>query len=234
MTIDDAVAGIAATVTGQGLKCTAVRDGNDYPDGIKISDERMRYLEDRILDRDAVRGEWNYTVLPAARPGPEPAPAREPAGPDPALLQALAALAGIPAPRDLHAAVALAWHAGREHRLTLDRGHQRRRTGGNGGYSKLPDEAVLVAAACRTRLGMTWALLGRLLGVHESSISVPARWAIPVLEEHGITVQPGNPRVTTTARLLEHAAAAGITLTIPAKRQSRTSQNLATRPGPST
>ena len=33
MTAEDAVAGIAATVTGQGLKCTAVLDDGDYPDG---------------------------------------------------------------------------------------------------------------------------------------------------------------------------------------------------------
>ena len=34
----------------------------------------MRYLEDRVLDRGAVHGEWNYTVRPAPRPAPEPDP----------------------------------------------------------------------------------------------------------------------------------------------------------------
>ena len=62
---------------------------------------------------------------------------------------------------------------------------------------------------------MTWALLGRLYGVHPSSISVPAAGAITVLGKHGITRQPGDPRISTPGKLLEHAAAAGITLTIP-------------------
>ena len=70
MSREDAVAGIAATVTSQGLKCTAVLDEGDYPDKIKVPGERMRYLEDRILDRDPFHGEWNYTVLPA--PGQPP------------------------------------------------------------------------------------------------------------------------------------------------------------------
>jgi hypothetical protein len=51
MTADDAVAGIAATVTSQGLKCTAVRDDAPYPEGAKVSDDRMRYLQDRVLVR---------------------------------------------------------------------------------------------------------------------------------------------------------------------------------------
>jgi hypothetical protein len=215
MTIDDAVAGIAATATSQGLKCTAVVDDGDYPGGMEISDARMRYLENRILDRDRFHGEWNYAILPAPRPAPQPEPEPEPAGPDPALLAALAALAGIPAPRALLEKITPAWDAGREYRLALDRGRERLRPHGKS-CRKLPDEALLAAAACRIRLGMPWALLGRLLGVHPSSISAPARWAIPVLQEHGITAQPGSPRITTAARLLQHAAAAGTTLTIPA------------------
>ena len=53
------------------------------------------------------------------------------------------------------------------------------------------------------------------LRVHPSSISVPAAIAITVLGKHGITRQPGDPRISTPGKLLEHAAAAGITLTIP-------------------
>jgi hypothetical protein len=220
MTPEDAVACIAATVTSQGLKCTAVLDENDYPGGIKISDERMKYLEDRILDRQDTHGEWNYTVLPAPRPAPDPGPGPEPgpAGPDPALLAGLAALAGVPAPETLLAEVSLAWHADREHRLTLGRGHERQRARKkNSTYSKLSAEAILTAAACRIRLRMSWALLSQVLGVHHSSISVPASHAIPVLRQHGITPRPGTPRIATPDDLREHAAAAGITLTIPGK-----------------
>src|ERR1700731_1579396 len=70
MTRQDAVAGIAATTTGQGLKCTAVLDEGHYPTGQEISGERKAELEERILDRHAFHGEWNYTVRPA--PAAEP------------------------------------------------------------------------------------------------------------------------------------------------------------------
>jgi hypothetical protein len=187
---------------------------------VKISDERMSYLEKRVIARHGARGEWNYAALPAPRPAPEPEPEPQPAGPDPVLLQALAALAGIPAPDTLLTEVSLAWTAGREHRLTLSRGHERLRARkASSTYPKLSPQAILTAAACRIRLGMTWALLGRLLGVHPSTICVPASHAIPVLARHGITAQPGSPRITTPASLRDHAAAAGITLTIPEPAQ---------------
>ena len=78
MTAEDAVAGIAATTTGAGLKVTAVLDGADYPAGVKVSDERMQYLEERIIARHGPYGEWNYTIRPAPA-GPEPAPPAAPA-----------------------------------------------------------------------------------------------------------------------------------------------------------
>jgi Rhodopirellula transposase DDE domain len=81
MTVDDAVAGIAATITSKGLKCHPVRDRGDYPEGVKVPDARMRHLEDRLIERGAFHGEWNYALLPAPRPAPgpepDPGPARE-------------------------------------------------------------------------------------------------------------------------------------------------------------
>jgi hypothetical protein len=213
MTADDAVAGIAATVTSAGLKCTAVRDDADYPDGVKVSDQRMKYLEDRILDRDGTRGEWNYTVLPAPRPAPEPDPAPPPdPGPDLAALAALAGIASLPA---LLAAVTVPFAAAREQRLHLDRGHARRKASG-GGPRKLPFEAIVTAAACRLRLRMPCRLLGEILGVHESAISLATSRITPILQQHGITPAAGSTRISTLAQLSEHAAAAGITLTPPA------------------
>ncbi|HVH79977.1 MAG TPA: ISAzo13 family transposase, partial [Stellaceae bacterium] len=110
MTKEDAVAGIAATVTYQGLKCTAVLDDAGYPDGVKISGRRMRYLEEHVIARHGPHGEWNYTVRPAPRPGPDPEPGPAPArgcppdllnhpaltGLDPADLRALAAALAVP------------------------------------------------------------------------------------------------------------------------------------------
>jgi len=234
MTVDDAVAGIAATVTAQGLKCTAVRDDGDYPTGLKVPPARVRDLEDRHVERGAFHGEWNYALLPAPRPAesaPEPEPG--PVGPDPALVAGLAALAGITDLRELHARSALDQAAAREHRLALERGRTSRAPGspggyrGSGGYGRLSGEAVLAAAACRVRLRMTWSLLGRLLGVDPSSVRVPAAAVIPVLERHGIAPGPGGPRIATPAGLLAHAAAVGVALAIPgtALTQTQTRQD---------
>src|ERR1035438_3601308 len=206
MTVDDAVAGIAATITAQGLKCHPVRDGRDYPEGVKVSDRQMRYLENRVIVRHGPHRDWNYTIRPA--PGPEPEP--EPAGPDPALIAALAALAGIPALDSLHGQAALEWNADRSRRLALDRGHELRRApNSTRTYRKLSGDAILAAAACRIRLRMPWALLGQLLGVDRKSISEPAGTAIPALENLGITPQPGTPRINTPGKLLQYAPAAG-------------------------
>jgi hypothetical protein len=146
MTADDAVAGIAATVTSQGLKCTAVRDDAAYPEGAKVSGERLRYLQDRVVVRHGPHRDWNYTILPAPRPAPEPEPEPGPgrAGPDPALVRALAALAGIGDPDALAGELALAWDAAREHRLprTPPRPHpplrQQQRQPGPAGPARYP------------------------------------------------------------------------------------------------
>jgi hypothetical protein len=211
MTIDDAVAGIAATVTSQGLKCTAVTDDGDYPGGTEVSGARMKYLEDRVIDRDEFHGEWNYAISPAPRPGPEPEPGPAP-GPDPALPAALAALAGITDLDALLTAVSAVWHADREYARARARGRPRIKNTG-GGIIKLTPAAVIAAAACRIRLGMTWTLLGQILGVWNTTIRDPAIRTIPILEEHGITAAPGTPRITTLAALREHAAARGIPVT---------------------
>jgi hypothetical protein len=206
MTRQDAVAGIAATTTYQGLKCTAVLDDAEYPDGIKTSDKRMKYLEDHVLDRDPFHGEWNYTARPAAAQEPEPAPAP---GPD---LEGLAALAGISDLPALLSAAVPAWEAARECRRALARGRPRARDTG-GGVQKLAPAAVITAAACRIRLGMTWTLLGQLTGTWNTTIRDAALDAIPVLEQLGITAAPAAARITTLKALHERAAAAGITIT---------------------
>jgi hypothetical protein len=204
MTREDAVAGIAATTTYQGLKCTAVLDDAEYPGKLKISDRRMKYLEQHVLDRDRFHGEWNYAVRPAAAQEPEPAPAP---GPD---LEGLAALAGIGDLPALLSAALPAWEAARECRRALARGRARI-TGTGGGFVKLAPAAVITAAACRIRLGMTWTLLGQLTGTWNTTIRDAALDAIPVLEQLGITTA-GAPPITTRDALHQHATAAGIAI----------------------
>ena len=191
MTKQDAVAGIAATTTYQGLKCTAVLDDAAYPDGAKVGARRMRYLEDRVLDRDPFHGEWNYTVRPAAPTAPEPAP--EP-GPD---LETLAAEAGIGDLGALLEAVTLPWQAVREQRLHLDRGHPRRKD--SGCTPLLPLAAVVTAAARHHRLAETYRQLGDLLGVHASTVSLAVRRISPILEQQGIAPRPRRQKTAPTA-----------------------------------
>jgi hypothetical protein len=193
-TAADAVAGIAATTTYQGLKCTAVLDGADYPEGAKVSARRMRHLEERVLDRDRFHGEWNYTVRPApAGPPPEPPPPPAQPAPD---LETLAAEAGIGDLAALLEAVTLPWQAAREQRLHLDRGHARRKD--SGCTPLLPLAAVITAAARHHHLKATYRQLGDLLGVHESTVSLAVRRITPILQQQGITARRQKPAATTT------------------------------------
>ena len=224
MTVEDAVAGIAATVTSQGLKCTAVLDDAHYPDGARVSGERMRYLEERILDRDAFHGEWNYAVLPAPRPAPEPEPGPAPR-PDLGQLAALAGIADLPA---LLEAVAVPFAAAREQRLHRARGRPRRRASG-GGPTALPYEAIITAAALRLRLGMTWRELSGLLGAHEATVRLAATRAIPLLEARGITPRDDGPRITA-GELRKHAETTGITADTDTTPQATASHAKRRRP----
>ena len=52
---------IANTRTRQGLTIRAELDANEYPTGIKVTDEQMAALK---IKRDKFHGEWNYTILP--------------------------------------------------------------------------------------------------------------------------------------------------------------------------
>ena len=217
---------IAATTTRTGLTVAAMLDGGTYPEGVTVSDERMHELEERVLDRHGFHGEWNYTVLASPRPAPEPDPAPPPdPGPDLAALAALAGVADLPA---LLAAVTVPFAAAREQRLHLDRGRGRRKASG-GGPTRLPFEAIVTAAACHLRLRMPYRLLSEILGVHESTISLAAGRIAPLLAPHGITRHGGGTRISTFAQLREHAATAGITLTLPDHAGRQNAAN-ATRP----
>jgi hypothetical protein len=214
MTADDAVAGIAATVTGQGLKCTAVRDDAGYPKGREISDARMTYLEDRVLDRGAVRGEWNYTLLPAPRPGRCPrAVLNHPAltGITASELDALAAALDVPS------------GARREQRNHAQRGGRRvnavRNGDGSNGRRRIDLTDHLIALRLREHLHLPAQAIGALLGVHPSTISHATSLTASLLASNRIPqpapAPPPEPLPRTPRELLDYAAAAGITLTIP-------------------
>jgi len=242
--IDDAVAGIAATVTSQGLKCCPVRDDRDYPDGVKVSDQRMKHLEDRVIERRPFHGEWNYAVLPVPRPGPEPepGPARPARVPQDTLNHP--ALTGMPA-ADLTAA-AEDLRAPFEARLQLNyriRSGPRAtapRSSTPSGNRRLDVTDHLLALRLRRHLNLPAAAIGALLGVSGAAVSHALTLAAGLLTAARITLPDPPPPENlprTPAELTAYAAAAGSSLTIPENGHkmpdrffARKSKSSATRP----
>jgi hypothetical protein len=232
MTIEDAVAGIAATITAQGLKCHPVRDDGDYPEGIQVSDARMKHLEDRVIERDGFHGEWNYAIAPVPRPAPEPEPEPEPARPGRVPQEILnhPALTGVPA-RDL-TALAADLQAQFEARLQLQyRTRYGRRTRAARSAPqrnrRLDVADHLLALRLRQHLTLPVAAIAVLLGVDPATISHATTVAGELLAAARITL-PGAPPPEnlprTPAELLCHAATAGIPLTIPENGQQMPEQ----------
>jgi hypothetical protein len=221
MTKQDAVAGIAATVTVRGLKCTAVLDETDYPDGVKVSDARMRHLENRVLDRAEFHGEWNYTFLPAARPAPEPGPAPQRPGRVPQGILNHPALTGMPA-RDLTVAASVL-QAQFEARLQMryrTRHGTRTRAGSSAPHAnrRLDVTDYLLALRLRSHLNLPAKAVGALLGVDHSTVRHAAVLAGELLTAARMTLPdlpPPNKLPRTRDELLAYTAAAGIPLAVP-------------------
>jgi hypothetical protein len=225
MTAGDAVAGIAATITSQGLKCTAVLDSAAYPAGVKVSGARMRHLEDRVIVRHGPHRDWNYTILPAPRPAPEPQPAPQRPGRCPQAMLNHPALTGMD-PADLTTlASALAIPAGarREQAAWTRRGGPRTTAISNGDGSRntrridLTD--CILATRLRDHLNLTGTLIGTLLGVDPTTVSHAISRTRQLLATTSTPRPPTTPPPPspphTPDELREYATAAGTTLTIP-------------------
>ena len=244
MTQQDAVAGIAATTTYAGLKVTAVLDGAVYPKGTEISGERMTYLEDRILDRQDVHGEWNYTVQPVSRPAPDPAPAPAPPprGRCPASQLNHPALTGLD-PRDLHAlaaALQIPFGAHREQASYARRGRRRIKAIADGpaAGTRIDLTDHVIAWRLHEHLHLTSDLTGDLLGVHRSTVGHALSLTRQLLASTAIPLppaaRPSPARPRTPDDLRNYAAAAGITLTIPQTRPRTPKYTRRKRPQPAT
>jgi len=198
---------------GRTGRAPAVRDDATYLTGTEIRDQRMRWLDKHVITcDDGIRGEWNYTIAPAGDgtgtdDGTAPGP-----GPDPALLAALAAVAGIGGLPALAAAIELPWQAAREKRLHQTRGGDRTARPGAGGKPAFPLDAALAATACHHHAGVSYQILGQLPGTDASTIALTARRLTPLLEPHGITPRYQRARTRTLAQLRDHAATDGITI----------------------
>jgi Rhodopirellula transposase DDE domain len=253
MTIDDAVAGIAATVTAQGLKCTAVRDDGDYPEGVTVPGARMRWLEEHVIVRHSPHRDLNYTILPAPRDIPEPQPRPARAGRVPAAVLNHPALTGT-APDDvtaLTAALEVPFGARREQHNYTVRARRRgsggrvRKSGSPNAHTRIGLLDYVLAVRLSSHLNLPDQAIGALLGVDRTTVSharalageLLAATAIPLPE----TAPPLQTPPRTPAELLEYAAAAGITLELPQNGQTmpehfrtRQRQSIPTRPKPDT
>jgi transposase len=217
---------IGAVTTCTGLTVTAVLDDASYPTGTEISDEQMHELEDRALARHDFHGEWNYTLLPAWRPAPQPRPERSPAAARAALAPVVAALAspeltGLARAEfaALAASLELPWAAAREQRLHVGRGGSRRARTGPVAPFKYTLETMLLAAIYHHRHGMPYSNIAALLGAHHSTIAPAVRAVAGLLGTDHPALAPGPVRVSTPADLRSHAATAGITIPDPPPRE---------------
>jgi len=50
-----------STTTTAGLQIHAKLDENEYPTGIKVTDEELAQVH---IQKNAFHGEWNYTIFP--------------------------------------------------------------------------------------------------------------------------------------------------------------------------
>jgi hypothetical protein len=225
MTQEDAVAGIAATTTYAGLKVTAVLDDAAYPTGTEISNERMKYLQDRVLDRHDMHGEWNYAIRPVSRPAPDPVPAPGPgpAGRVPQQTLNHAALTGLD-PRDLDVlatALQVPFGARREQAGYARRGRRRVKAIADGPAAcrRIDLTDHVIAWRLHEHLHLTSEVTGALLGVDRTTISHALSLTRQLLASTGIPLPPIAPppatRLRTPDDLREYAITAGITLTVP-------------------
>jgi hypothetical protein len=175
--------------------------GVDYPGAVKGSDERMKYLEDRILDRGAVRGEWNYSVLPVPRPAPEPdpQPGPRPAGRCPQDVLNHPALTGME-PADLQAlaaALEVPFGARREHDNYARRGRGRINAPKNPdaahGNRRIDVTGHVLALRLREHLRLTADITGALLGVDRTTIGHATSVTRQLLASTGIPLPPAAP-----------------------------------------
>jgi len=53
---------IASTTTATGLKVRCQLDTNEYPTGIRVSDDQVKQV---LVERNDFHGDWNYLSPPA-------------------------------------------------------------------------------------------------------------------------------------------------------------------------
>jgi hypothetical protein len=205
---------IAATTTRAGLTVRAELDQGSYPDGIKISDERMAGLP---LDRHDWHGDWNYTLRPE-RPAPAPPP--RPLSREPERARwAHPALTGLDDAEwdQLISTLRIPWQAQREAGLYIARGGAATRKPAGGHPQALTLAEQVLITILRIRFSTPQRVLADLFGVVTATIAKAERQIRPLLEQQGRQFQPAATSIRTLQDLITYGSAHGISLTPKAK-----------------
>jgi hypothetical protein len=217
-----------------------VLDENDYPTGLKVTDQEMKQVEDRQLTRHEFHGEWNYTLLAAPRPAaPVPDPPSAPARflSQDALNHPALTGASPPAVTALAAALASRLDARLHHDLRVRRGPRANPASRAGSPRRLDTADYLLAALLKRHLRVPSHVTAALLGVHQATVRHAIALTASLLESAGTTLPPpGRPppekRIRTLRELRDHAASHGLTLTIPPETDTPPAATLTTRDTP--
>jgi transposase len=215
---------IAATTTRTGLRVRADLDPGTYDTGIRVSDAHMDALP---LDRHDWHGDWNYTLYPrehgdweySTRP---PRQGQPPGAPDPfdQPSPGLAwlchpALTGLPAAGwDALITTLMTLHE-RQREASLDkrRGHRPRQAApGPGRRPVLTLADRLLTAVLHYRHALPQVAIATLLGVRPETVSKRLRDIRQLLDQAGITIQPGPRRLATLEDLYDLARSTGIAI----------------------
>jgi transposase len=215
---------IAATTTRTGLRVRADLDPGTYDTGIQVSDAHMDALP---LDRHDWHGDWNYTLHPRGhgdweytlrpREHGQPASAPDPFDqPSPGLAWLChPALTGLPAAEwDAMITTLMTLHDHqREASLDKRRGHRPRLAApGAGRRPALTLADRLLAAILHYRHALPQVAIATLFRVRPETVNKRLRDIRQLLDQAGITIQPGLRRLTALEDLYDLARSTGIAI----------------------
>jgi hypothetical protein len=214
---------IAATTTRTGLRVRADLDPGTYNTGIRVSDAHMDALP---LDRHDWHGDWNYTLHPrehgdweyAVRPREhgQPASAPDPFDqPSPGLAWLChPALTGLPAAGWNAMITTLMTLHDRQREAGLDkrRGGRPRLAPGAGRRPALTLADRLLAAILHYRHALPQVAIATLFRVRPETVNKRLRDIRQLLDQAGITIQPGPRRLTALEDLYDLAKSTDIAI----------------------
>jgi transposase len=215
---------IAATTTRTGLRVRAELDPGTYDTGIQVSDAHMDALP---LVRHDWHGDWNYTLHPrehgdweyAVRPREHGRPASAPDPfdqPSPGLAWLChPSLTGLPAAEWDAVITTLTTLHERQREAGLDKRRGRRPRLAAPGAGRRPALTLadrLLAAILHHRHALPQVAIATLFRVRPETVNKRLRDIRQLLNQAGITIQPGPRRLTALEDLYDLARSTGIAI----------------------